>query len=85
MLFNSYREYLNSPVFRAARALAIRDAKGKCLRCGGPVSEVHHPEYPPLEPLYEDRTFPAFCTFDVPSDLEPVCHDCHCLTEGKAK
>jgi hypothetical protein len=68
--YATYREYLRHPVFRAARAVAIRWGKGKC-ECGAPVSEVHHLKYPP------------WGMFDVPSNLKPICHECHCREHGK--
>ena len=67
-----YEEYLRHPVFRAARAVAMKAAQHRCVECAGPATEVHHLRYPP------------WGTFDVPSHLRPVCHPCHCTLEGKA-
>ena len=69
--YGTYSEYLKHPVFRAVRAVAMRRTSGLCARCGAVATEVHHVQYPP------------WGTFDVPSHLEPVCHRCHCLIEGK--
>jgi hypothetical protein len=69
----TYDEYRQHPVYRAARAVAMRKANGRCRRCGAPATEVHHLNYP------------SWGTFDVPSNLEPVCHACHCQIEGKAE
>lgn len=70
--YDTYEQYLRHPVFLAARAVAMRDANYRCLRCdGAAASEVHHLHYPP------------WGTFDVPSHLMPVCHQCHCDLEGK--
>lgn len=66
----TYREYLVHPVFRAARAVALRKAGGLCA-CGEKATEVHHLRYPP------------WGMFDVPSNLKPICHGCHCLEHGK--
>jgi hypothetical protein len=66
----NYQEYLAHPVFRAARSVALRKAKGVCA-CGAKASEVHHLKYPP------------WGMFDVPSNLKPVCHRCHCEEHGK--
>lgn len=68
--YSSYREYLKHPVFLAARAVAMRRANSRC-DCGAPASEVHHLRYPPWR------------MFDVPSNLEPICHACHCREHGK--
>lgn len=46
-------------------------AGGRCVRCGAHATEVHHLRYPP------------WGTFDVPENLEPICHACHCLAHGK--
>jgi hypothetical protein len=68
--YNTYEEYLRHPAFQAARRVAMQRAEWRC-RCGAPATEVHHLRYP------------AWGTFDVPSNLEPVCHTCHCVYEGK--
>ena len=70
LFYATYDEYRAHPVFQAARAVAMRAAGGRC-RCGAPATEVHHLVYPP------------WGTFDVPSNLLPVCHACHCRLEGK--
>ena len=71
--YSSYREYLRHPRFRAARAEAMRRARGRCKRCGATATEVHHDHYPP------------WGDFDKPEDLEPVCHACHCEIHGKGE
>jgi hypothetical protein len=72
LFYQSYEEYLHHPVFLAARAAAMARTGGKCERCSSrPASEVHHLHYPP------------WGTFDVPSNLMPICHECHCEIEGK--
>lgn len=68
--YETYQQYLSHPVFRAARAVAMRRAEGLCP-CGQPATEVHHKRYPP------------WGMFDVPSNLQPVCHACHCKEHGK--
>jgi HNH endonuclease len=59
-------------VYQAARTVAMRAANYRCVYCGAPASEVHHVQYPP------------WGTFDVPANMEPVCHACHCRIEGKS-
>lgn len=68
--YESYEQYLRHPVFLAARAVAMRRVNWRC-RCGAPATEVHHLEYPP------------WGMFDVPSNLQPICHTCHCREHGK--
>lgn len=70
--FTSYRAYLNHWVFRAVRQTALRASNRRCA-CGAPATEVHHLRYPK-----------PWGTFDTPSNLQPVCHACHCRIEGKA-
>ena len=69
--YKTYSEYLRHPVFLAARTVAMRLSDGRCVDCGAAATEVHHVRYPP------------WGTFDVPSNLRPVCHACHCAIEGK--
>jgi hypothetical protein len=71
--YSDYEGYRKHPVYRAVRAVAMRQAGGLCRHCGAPATEVHHLKYPPLG------------LFDVPSNLEPVCHECHCRIEGKTE
>jgi len=54
-----------------ARTAALRRDGFRCVCCGEPASEMHHLDYPP------------WGTFDVPSNMESVCHACHCRIEGK--
>ena len=70
--YQGYREYLAHPVFKAARAVAMRRADWKCP-CGKKASEVHH----------RDGKYPPWGMFDVPCNLLPICHACHCLEHGK--
>lgn len=62
--------YLNHPVYKIVRAARLQE-QPYCQYCGEPASEVHHEEYPPWD------------TFDVPSNLTPICHNCHCKKHGK--
>ncbi len=71
--YRSYREYLQHPTFRRVRAEAMRRAQYRCVHCGARATEVHHLRYP------------AWGTFDVPENLEPVCHACHCRLHGKER
>lgn len=63
--YATYAEYLRHPKFRAVRAEALARTSGRCEVCGAPASEVHHLRYPP------------WGTFDVPENLQPLCHGCH--------
>ncbi len=73
MYFRSYREYLRHPVFRIVRQIAMEAAGYRCQRCRRAcATEVHHHD-----------GYPPWGTFDVPSKLMPVCHQCHCVLEGK--
>lgn len=70
--YDGYEEYLRHPVFRAARACAMRRARGRCERCGQvPPTEVHHVRYP------------LWGAFDTADNLQAVCHGCHCEIENK--
>ena len=70
--YKSYDEYRRHPVFLAARAAAMQRTRGMCGFCDRQkAGEVHHLKYPP------------WGTFDVPSNLLPVCHQCHCEIEGR--
>ena len=72
--FRSYRDYLSHWLFRAIRETAMRKAKRLCIYCGDQATEVHHIKYPK-----------PWGTFDVPENLQPICHPCHCRIEGKAQ
>jgi hypothetical protein len=65
-------EYLRHPLYRIARAAAMRRARYICEDCTtARATETHHVHYP------------AWGAFDTPSNLRAVCHDCHCIAEGK--
>lgn len=70
LFYSTYDDYLRHPIFLAARTVAMKRAGWLCA-CGDPATEVHHLDYPP------------WGTFDVPSNLQPICHPCHCRLEGK--
>ena len=70
--YRDYPEYLATPMFKAIRATAMRRSNGKCA-CGELATEVHHTQYPP------------WGAFDGAKNLVPICHPCHCETEGKEK
>jgi hypothetical protein len=77
LFYRTYEEYRRHPVFLAAREVAMRRTDGRCSHCGAPATEVHH------VPNQNGLKYPPWGTFDVPSNLQPVCHDCHCRIEGK--
>lgn len=72
--FNSYTEYLSHWMFRALRKTAFEKTNGQCEICGKKATQIHHRKYPK-----------PWGTFDVPSNLQPVCHACHCELEGIPK
>jgi hypothetical protein len=45
MGFNSYREYLESPLWKSIRAKVLARDRCKCLKCGQEAREVHHKSY----------------------------------------
>jgi hypothetical protein len=70
--YQSYDAYRAQPLYKIARSVAIRRAKGICEECKTyPVSEVHHIKYP------------VWGTFDTPSNLQAICHPCHCKKHNK--
>jgi hypothetical protein len=70
--YQTYDEYLRHPLYRIARSVAMERANGICERCGHALAtETHHQKYP------------AWDTFDTPSNLLAVCHPCHCEIENK--
>jgi hypothetical protein len=71
--YDNYAAYLRHPVFRAARAVAMRRTNSMC-QCGAPATEVHH-----------WNGYPPWGMFDVPSNLRPICHACHCREHGKER
>jgi hypothetical protein len=75
MPYRSYDAYLAHPIFRAAMAVAMRRAGGLCA-CGRAATEVHHHR------PGRDR-YPPWGMFDLPSNLRPICHECHAKEHGK--
>lgn len=71
--FATYPDYLGHWVFKAVRAAAMRKAGNRCIHCGATATEVHHTVYPK-----------PWGTFDTPSNLQPICHECHARIHGKA-
>jgi 5-methylcytosine-specific restriction endonuclease McrA len=63
--WSSYREYLDSDIWKAIRWEALARDHGRCRDCGVEASEVHHIAYPKVlggEDL---------------DDLLSLCHACH--------
>lgn len=71
MTYRTYQDYLREPVYLAAKRVAMRRAAGLC-ECGAKATEVHH-----------YRGYPPWGMFDVPGNLKPICHKCHCVEHGK--
>lgn len=69
----TYQEYLSHPVFKATRAIAMRRVNYLC-KCGRRATEVHHP-----------NGYPPWGMFDIATNLEPICHTCHCGEHGKVE
>ena len=61
---DAYRDYINSPQWKAKREAVLTRDKHTCRRCGQAATEVHHKTYDHLgqEP---------YC------DLESLCAECH--------
>jgi len=70
--FQNYTAYLQHWLVKAIRKTAMDKARGRCEICQQPASEVHHKQYPK-----------PWGAFDVPANLQPICHACHCRIEGK--
>jgi len=71
MEYKTYAEYLRHPKFIEVRQKAMQMAGYTCRDCKlKKATEVHHIKYPP------------WGTFDVPENLVPVCHACHCKRHG---
>ena len=60
----TYRRYLASPEWQARRAAILKRDDGKCRRCGGVATDVHHRTY---DRLGRERD----------TDLESLCRSCH--------
>ena len=72
--YGSYQQYLRHPLFKAIRSLVMNRNDGICEQCDERRStEPHHLKYPP------------WGTFDVPSNMVALCHECHCKVHGKDK
>jgi hypothetical protein len=67
--YGDYQEYLRHPVFQAVRAFTLKKP-AKC-QCGAKASEVRHLRYP------------LWGTFDLPSNLRPVCGECAGVFEAE--
>jgi hypothetical protein len=69
-----YRSYLASPEWKYMRRLVLERDGWQCVECKtARATEVHH--------IYGN--YPLWGTFDVPENLESICHPCHCRLEGK--
>ena len=66
----NYREYMESPQWKALRAKARERARHKCEYCKGPPDSVHHVAYP--------KNFKD----DVLENLIVVCSSCHMKSHG---
>jgi len=66
----NYRDYLQSPEWKALRKKAIDRDNGKCIFCNRAFREVHHVKYP--------KRFPQ----DHIDNLLVVCEKCHRRLHG---
>ena len=78
-----YKTYLNHPIFGIARRIAKQKTNNRCSVCGDVATEVHHHLGKKGGPKSEP--YPPWGAFDVPANLQPICHPCHCKLEGKDK
>lgn len=71
-VYRSYEEYLRHPIFRACVKARIRMCGGLCEDCGDTgLLQPHHEKYP------------AWGSFDTPSNIRMLCHECHCRRHDK--
>jgi hypothetical protein len=59
-----YKEYLLTKWWRQRRTKKLRNTRGKCERCGGHATQVHHKHY---RSLWKEKD----------KDLESICEPCH--------
>lgn len=64
-----YEKYLESEHWQRVRYAVLRDAGGRCARCGRGARHVHHLTY---ERLWHER----------PGDTEALCERCHAEAHG---
>lgn len=70
--FDSYRDYLASPLWQAIRRLVFAVKGQKCCLCGKQALQVHHRRYD------RQTLLGAVLTW-----LEPICVKCHRIIEVK--
>ena len=70
--FESYEDYLKSPLWRSVRRKVIDRAKGRCCGCGDTANQVHHRFYT-REVLLGIRTEEKF--------MVAICGSCHKFIE----
>lgn len=70
--YQGYAEYLKTPEFQAVKRAAFERAGGVCEACKvRPARDPHHIKYPP------------WGTYDIPENIQALCHECHCEAHGK--
>ena len=82
LAFTSYQEYRSHWLFRAIRKTAMRKSGGRCVQCGAPATEVHHWRKKRGGKFQYPEPWGAF---DVPYNIQPLCHACHCKEHGETK
>ena len=70
MTRDEYKQYLASDHWRRVRLAVLREAGGRCARCGHGARHVHHLTY---ERLGAER----------PGDAEALCERCHATAHGQ--
>ena len=60
--FTSYKEYLNSPLWKEIRRKALQKRKHVCCGCGNRASQIHHSSYKEDVMLDEGRYLYALCS-----------------------
>jgi hypothetical protein len=76
--YQTYNDYLRSPLFCAARDMEMRSSGGRCRRCGASATEVHHRQKPD-----GSKGYPPWGCWETSENLEAICHECHCKEHGK--
>lgn len=71
--FESYADYLASPLWARIRAAVMKKAGGACVDCGEKATQAHHERYT-FENLRGERT----------DGIVALCRDCHKNRHGLA-
>lgn len=64
--FQSYKDYLCSPLWRLIRARVFQQKGRLCLLCGSSATELHHHRYHRNDLIGKKTKF-----------IDPICRECH--------